>query len=357
MAWDEAASRVADAFCARQIQERTRGHFLLNGFPPYARMGMAGVFGMDAENAVAWTTTGANFEDTPLQLALAGQQSMMAEKAPNDGHRRTILDPEVTHVGVGWAQGSGRFRMAQEFLMRHLARLTLEQAAGNPVTVLVKGQTLSDYRLAFVTLAHEPTPKPLTRNQVNARTHYEFPQPRLAFVPEGMKSLHVVGSETQDIVHVGPGNDFAFRFTPGAAGALDDRDLHLRRPGKGPARRRRGAVGRESGADDHGARRRRVRGGPGLARRRGPVDRGHDRRRHRRKRSRSSRAIAASTPSCCSATASRRPPRRRFTRRTRARRRSSSPRPSPPRPECGRSRPRRRPACSHAIAHALSAEE
>jgi len=218
VAWDEAAARVADAFCARQIQEQTRGHFLLDGFPPYARMGLAGVFGMDSENAVAWTTTGANFEDTPLQLALAGQQSMMAEKPPNDGHRHTILDPEVTHVGVGWAQGSGRFRMAQEFLVRHLARLTLEQSAGNPATVLVKGATLSDYRLAFVTLAHEPTPKSLTRSQANARTHYEFRQPRLAFVPEGMKSLHVVGSETQDIVRVGPGNDFAFRFTPGAAG-------------------------------------------------------------------------------------------------------------------------------------------
>jgi len=218
VAWDEAAARVADAFCARQIQEQTRGHFLLNGLPPYARMALAGVFGMDAENVVAWTTTGANFEDTPLQLALAGQQGMMAEKPPNDGHRRTILDPEATHVGVGWAQGSGRFRMSQEFLVRHLARLTLEQSASNPATVLVKGQTRSDFQFAFVTLAHEPSPKTLTRSQVNARSHYEFRQPRIAFVPEGMKSYHVVGSETQDVVRVGPGNDFAFRFTPGAAG-------------------------------------------------------------------------------------------------------------------------------------------
>lgn len=218
LAWDEAASRVADAFCAKQVQEQTRGHFLLNGFPPYARMGLAGVFGMNSENAVAWTTTGTSFEDPPLGLALSGQESMMAEKPPSDGHRRTILDPEVTHVGVGWAQGSGRFRMAQEFLVRHLARLTLEQAADNPATVRVRGQTLSEYRLAFVTLAHEPTPKPLSRREANARTHYEFHSPRLAFVPEGLKSVHVVGSETQDVIRLGPGNDFAFRFTPGAAG-------------------------------------------------------------------------------------------------------------------------------------------
>jgi uncharacterized protein YkwD len=218
VAWDESASRVADAFCAKQVQEQTRGHFLLNGFPPYARMGLAGVFGMDAENVVAWTTTGGSFEGPPLGLAISGQESMMAERPPNDGHRRTILDPEATHVGVGWAQGSGRFRMAQEFLVRHLARLTLEQSAGYPATVLVKGQTLSEYRMEFVTVANEPTPRNLTRSQVNARSHYEFRSPRLAFVQEGLKSAHVVGTETQDIVRIGPGNEFAFRFTPPAPG-------------------------------------------------------------------------------------------------------------------------------------------
>ena len=29
----------------------------------------------------------------------------MEEKPPADGHRRTILDPEATHVGVGYAIG------------------------------------------------------------------------------------------------------------------------------------------------------------------------------------------------------------------------------------------------------------
>ncbi len=218
VAWDEAAARVADAFCAKQVFEQTRGHFLTNGLPPYARMGLAGIFGMDFENSVAWTTTGTSFQETALGLALAGQESMMAEKTGHDGHRRTILDPDVTHVGVGWAQGSGRFRMAQEFLVRRLARLTLARAAENPATVLFQGQVLPEYRLTFVTLAHEPTPRPLTRSQANSRTHYEFRDPRLAFVPEGMKSLHVLGAETEDLVRLGPAGDFSFRFTPGTPG-------------------------------------------------------------------------------------------------------------------------------------------
>jgi hypothetical protein len=218
VAWDEAAARVADAFCAKQVREQTRGHVLMDGFPPYARMALAGVFGMDSENALSSTTTGTSFQEPTLELALTGQKSMMAEKPPGDGHRRTILDPEATHVGVGWAEGSGRFRMAQEFLVRRLSRLTLTRAAENPATVLFKGQTLPEYRLEFVTLAHETTPRPLTRSQANSRTHYEFREPRLAFVPEGMKSLHVVGAETQDMVRLGQAGDFSFRFTPATSG-------------------------------------------------------------------------------------------------------------------------------------------
>ena len=136
MAWDEAASRVADAFCAAQIAEGTRGHFLTDAVPPYARTAFAGIFGMGSENSVAWITTAPVFEESALALALAGHADMMRETPPNDGHRKTILDPEATHVGVGWAMKGGSFRMAEEFLTRKLAVLTLESDGG---TLLVRG--------------------------------------------------------------------------------------------------------------------------------------------------------------------------------------------------------------------------
>ncbi len=218
VAWDEASSRVADAFCADQVREGTRAHFLMNGVPPYARTGLAGIFGVDAENSVAWTSTGASFPKSPLELALAGQAEMMAEKPPNDGHRRTILDPDATHVGIGWAQGGGRFRMAQEFLTRHLAFLTLELAARDPTTLLFQGQVMRGERLMFVTFANEPSPKKLTRSQVNARSQYSHPDARLAYAPEDMTTLHVVGAETLPLVRMGSDGGFSFRFTPSAPG-------------------------------------------------------------------------------------------------------------------------------------------
>jgi len=218
VAWDERASRVADVFTAEQVREGTRGHFLTDGLPPYARMGLAGVFGLDAENSVAWSTTGSSFEEPALRLALEGQASMLAERPPNDGHRRTILDPEATHVGVGWAQGGGQFRMSEEFMTRRLAALTLERAAQDPPTILFRGRTVAGQRLDFVTLALEPPPRRLTKAQANARTRYTYPEARLAYVPEGLKSYLIAGATTEDRLHVAPGGDFSFRFTPGAAG-------------------------------------------------------------------------------------------------------------------------------------------
>ena len=217
VAWDESASRVADAFTAAQVRESTRGHFLLDGLPPYARTGLAGIFGMGAENSVSWRTTGPLFHEPALELALEGEAAMMAEKPPDDGHRRTILDPGVTHVGVGWAQGGGEFRMAEEFMTRRLAELTISKSADDPVTVLFRGKTVAGRHLAFVTLAVEPV-RPLTRAQANARIRYSYPEPHLAFVPEGLKSLLIVGATTQDVLRFGPTGDFSFRFTPSQAG-------------------------------------------------------------------------------------------------------------------------------------------
>jgi Cysteine-rich secretory protein family len=218
VAWDEGASRVADAFCSAQIAEGTNGHFLINGIPPYARTAMAGVFGMGAENAVSWRTTGPKFRESALELALAGQADMMREKPPYDGHRKAILDPNVTHVGVGYAMDRGNFRMAQEFQTRRLAELTLQRAGDGPDTVLIKGRTLPSNRLRFVTIAREPSPRPLTKAEASARTSYEYPEPRLAYVAEGLRSMRVVGTQTEDRIRTGAGGDFSFRLTPTAPG-------------------------------------------------------------------------------------------------------------------------------------------
>jgi hypothetical protein len=214
VAWDDGVSRVADAFCANQIRENTSGHYLTDGLPPYARTSFAGVFGMQFENSVTWKTTGSSFEDPAETLALEGHASMLAEKPPYDGHRRTILDPDATHVGVGYALSQGEFRMAQEFLVRHLAWLRLEQLSPASSMVLVRGAPVAGRRLQFVTIGWEPVPRELTRAEANGRTSYSYPKIEEAFVREGNRTLKVVGATTMDRIRFGRDQEFAFRFDP-----------------------------------------------------------------------------------------------------------------------------------------------
>ncbi|HYB53695.1 MAG TPA: CAP domain-containing protein [Thermoanaerobaculia bacterium] len=214
VAWDEAVSRVADEFCARQIAERTRGHFLMDGIPPYARTGFAGVFGKGAENSVSWLTSASSFSETVTELALAGHKEMMAEKPPADGHRKTILNPEMTHVGVGYAIDHGRFQLAQEFLVRGLERLELKVSDEPRPSAIFEGQPRARRVLRFVTIAWEATPRSITREEANARITYSYPKPFLAYVPEGEVRLHVSDTQTQDRLLMRRDGSFSFVFSP-----------------------------------------------------------------------------------------------------------------------------------------------
>ncbi len=218
VAWDEAASRVADAFCAEQIRESTSGHYLTNGLPPYARTAFAGVFGMQFENSVSWKTNASSFDEPVEKLALEGQAEMLGERPPYDGHRRTILDPDATHVGVGYAIVRGDFRMAQEFLTRHLAWLRLERLAASSTVIRVRGALVPGRRLVFVSAGWEPAPRALTRTEASGRTSYSYAKTVEAFVREGNVTLKVVGARTSDRIHFGRDQDFVFRFTPDGPG-------------------------------------------------------------------------------------------------------------------------------------------
>ena len=216
--WDEAASRVADAFCAEQIHENTSGHYLTNGVPPYARTAFAGVFGMQFENSVTWKTTGSSFDEPVEKLALESQAEMLGEKPPYDGHRRTILDPDATHVGLGYALVGGDFRMAQEFLTRHLAWLRLERLSGVSGLIRVRGETIPGRRLLFVSIGWEAAPRTLTRAEASGRTSYSYSKTVEAFVREGNRTLKVIGARTSDRIRFGRDREFAFRFAPDRPG-------------------------------------------------------------------------------------------------------------------------------------------
>lgn len=183
VAWDQKAADLATEYTREQIRQGTVGHFLLDGIPPYARLSRTGDLGMGAENAVAYISNGDHIEESPMTLALRGEREMLAEKPPADGHRRAILDPAATHVGVGWSLAGSDFRMAEEFVSRRYARLDVSPISRYASAIRVRGQALPGMSIAYVSVARQPFPSPISLTEANSRHSYAYPDPRYALLP------------------------------------------------------------------------------------------------------------------------------------------------------------------------------
>jgi len=212
VAWDEKASGVADAFCAQQVREGSQGHFLMDGLPPYARTSFAGAFGLFSENSASSFTTGTWAERAYVHLALSSHERMLAERPPNDGHRRAILDGSATHVGVGYSGRGGRFQMAEEFSVRGLERLSVSRSADGAAAVAFEGRVRSPNRIQFVTVAAEQAPASLTLEEATSRTRYRYPSPSESYVPEGETRLIVSGTATHDRLRLHRDRRFSFTY-------------------------------------------------------------------------------------------------------------------------------------------------
>jgi uncharacterized protein YkwD len=114
LAYDSLLERVGDAYCRILIEEGGNGHFSRGGVPPYLRYLLAGGNGYHQENVGSYSTTGKVADSELARILSASVEDMLAEVPPNDGHRRALLDPWVTHVGVGLAVRGGEVRVTHE---------------------------------------------------------------------------------------------------------------------------------------------------------------------------------------------------------------------------------------------------
>jgi len=205
--WDERAAAVARRTTRRQVEERTNGHFLLDGFPPYARLAAGSVFGMGAENAAAFMSDSGRLHDTAERLALRAHDEMMKEASPHDSHRRAVLDAAATHVGIGWAMAGGEFRSGVEFTSRGYERLSVRREPKG-ASIEVDGESLPGLALRYATVAREHVPKPISRSEANGRDSYAYPAAQLMILPEGSRERGVGIRSVQRISTTAAGGFF-----------------------------------------------------------------------------------------------------------------------------------------------------
>ena len=235
--YDLLAASVGDAFCLDAAAARSSGHWDVAGRPPYLRWALAGGVDYHGENFGAVTRTGAAVDESEvLRLLLDAHERMMAERPPEDGHRRTVLDPDWTHVGIGAAVAGGEFRMVEEFSRRVALWVEVPGApvpAGARAPFAVKlppGWTLVSLEVGF-----EPAPRPMSREEIRRRGSYGYPaasQRLLARAPANTQyqdgsrgEIDQIGSVARARIPLlfGPGNYYVFVFA--APGSYEGRSL------------------------------------------------------------------------------------------------------------------------------------
>ena len=189
---DPHLSALADNYCREQIRNRTTGHFTLDGLAPYMRYSFAGVDDGISENAAAWSAN-YRFTDRALyEMARRSHDAMMAEAPPDDGHKKTILDPNATHVGIGLAWERGEFRIVHEFIRKYVDwNRPLPREAKLDERVVARGAALPGAHVEAVTVHYEPAPESMPAHVANAIESYSLPDKRRDYLPRRRGELQV----------------------------------------------------------------------------------------------------------------------------------------------------------------------
>ncbi len=175
VAWDATAALAAANHAADMAAQNYFSHWSPDGHGPQMRYQRVG--GLDAvyENIHTYTLRFSDGSPAPIDDFVAVVQEAEVSLMESPGHRRNILTPSHTHVGVGYAYNpqTGSFYLAQEFVDRYVAVEPLPPSAQVGATLVVRGQLLSAASAPLINLTYMPVPQPMTQADLNATGSYQ----------------------------------------------------------------------------------------------------------------------------------------------------------------------------------------
>ena len=177
--WDETAAKAARQHVQEEADNGYISHWGIDGEKPQHRYTLAG--GLDAvdenESVTLWLEGGFHgVSKNQLQTIVAEHQSAMVnEQPPNDGHRKNILDPHHTGVGVAIAVGKYGMAMAQEFTNNYSVIIQPPLTATPGSTITLKGKINNGYTIQGIYGVWESLPQPMSREQLMQTHSYSDP--------------------------------------------------------------------------------------------------------------------------------------------------------------------------------------
>jgi uncharacterized protein YkwD len=196
VALDEGApSRAGEAHAQDMAENGYLGHWGLDGSVPEERYTVAGGSDMVLENASCFADERHRVLDAtpridPAQIEHT-ESLFFNEVPPNDGHRKNILKPWHTKVGIGIAQPTPTPTeipvpcVAQEFVDDYGDYSAVPRVAKVGDRLHVAAKIRAPAKPSGVGLARVDFPQPLSAATANSRRTYSVPQPYQMYWPEG----------------------------------------------------------------------------------------------------------------------------------------------------------------------------
>lgn len=191
---DEAAERAGQRHAENMSHFGFTAHWGTDGSVPEQRYSEAGGDQMVQENAACFFDgTERQLDDSPMFLPEELEKielAFISELPPNDGHKKNILKPAHTHLGIGLAKPKGiqQLCMAQEFVDRYGEYDPIPSEAKAGDTIVVAGRVRDPLEFGGVGIARLDLPKPLTAAQLNETSTYPIPEPDVVYYPKGFKT-------------------------------------------------------------------------------------------------------------------------------------------------------------------------
>lgn len=191
VALDEIANTAAQKHAEEMAQNVFLSHLNLDGKLPDQRYTEAGGLDSVGENTYLWTwwSTPAPPITLPLQEPEqnfaksdieAIEATYIGEVPPLDGHRRQILDPYHTHVGIGLGRASDGKAVCltntQEFVNRYLELEPIPQTAKSKEKIKISGKANPEKPIFAISVGRDNLPTPKTRAEAQKVTSYNRPK-------------------------------------------------------------------------------------------------------------------------------------------------------------------------------------
>lgn len=191
---DDVASIAALRHVRDLVAHGVTAHWGTDGSVPEQRYTEAGGQDLATENVACYADARARTVDdrgpfAPIAIERF-QSAFMAEVPPADGHRKNILGPSHTKVGLAYAMapGSDVVCVVQEFVDDYGTYGALPREAKQGQSIRVTGEIRAPATFGGVGLARIGLPTPRTPEELLKTGGYTMPDPAIAYFPKGFKT-------------------------------------------------------------------------------------------------------------------------------------------------------------------------